>query len=173
MQVEGLDANVAESVIGVLIQDIMQVLAELVEGRAAHDRLVAQLAAVKRDIAANLAFFKPRADGDGAPDAAQAALFLNRYRVNVFVDNGTAAHAPVIYEENPTYYNLIGRVDRALAIANGPVSSANMVDHMMLRPGALHRANGGFLALAARDLLDRRTVAARAQTRAQTRADPD
>lgn len=155
-QLEALDAHVAESVVGVLVQDVLALESELVEP-AGREALRAHLGALKRDLVSNVGYFKPREE---AHDPTQLMLFLNRYRVNVFVDNcatdanGQACGAPVIVEENPTYYNLIGRIDRTLTISNNPVMAANSVDHMMLRPGALHRANGGYLVLSARELLD-------------------
>jgi predicted ATP-dependent protease len=155
-RLEALDANVAESVVGVLVHDIMAVQDELVESNG-RDALMTFLSAVKQDLVEHLAYFKPREE---AIDPTHLALFLNRYRVNVFVENCVPGApvpdcgAPVVAEENPTYYNLIGRIDRTLTISNNPLVAASTVDHMMLRPGAFHRANGGFLVLGARDLLD-------------------
>ena len=70
-----------------------------------------------------------------------------RYRVNVVVPQGEGAGAPVVIEENPTYYNLFGRVDYRSQF--GAVST----DHMMIKAGAVHRANGGYLVLEAMDAL--------------------
>jgi len=70
-----------------------------------------------------------------------------RLEVNVVVDNGDARGAPVIVEWNPTYTNLIGRVERR---ANFGALETN---HMLIRAGALARASGGFLIISAEELL--------------------
>jgi predicted ATP-dependent protease len=72
---------------------------------------------------------------------------LSRYDVNVLIDGRSATGAPVIYEGTPTYQNLIGQIDN---IAQFGVLKT---DFMLIRPGALHRANGGFLILDAERLL--------------------
>lgn len=72
---------------------------------------------------------------------------LSRYDVNVLIDGRSAIGAPVTYEGNPTYQNLLGRIDN---IAQFGVLKT---DFMLIRPGALHRANGGFLILDAERLL--------------------
>lgn len=69
------------------------------------------------------------------------------FRVNAFVDNSGAQGPPVIIESNPTWSNLFGKVERR-AIMGTYVS-----DHTMLKPGAVHLANGGYLILNVRDLL--------------------
>src|SRR5499426_3655875 len=72
----------------------------------------------------------------------------DRYAVNVLVESEPeAAGAPVVFEPNPTYYNLLGRIEyRALF-------GAMITDFRMIKAGALHRANGGFLLLNAIDVL--------------------
>jgi predicted ATP-dependent protease len=69
------------------------------------------------------------------------------FQINVFVDNSGAEGPPVIIESNPTWGNLFGKVERR-AIMGTYVS-----DHTMLKPGAVHVANGGYLILNIRDLL--------------------
>ncbi len=72
---------------------------------------------------------------------------LDQYRLNVIVDNRDLAGAPVIVETNPTYANLIGRVEMRAEF--GTLVS----DYRHVKAGALHRANGGYLVLDARVLL--------------------
>ncbi len=72
---------------------------------------------------------------------------LDQYRLNVIVDNAGLQGAPVILETNPTYANLVGRVE--LRAEFGTLVS----DYRHIRAGALHRANGGYLLLDARVLL--------------------
>ena len=79
--------------------------------------------------------------------AQAAARSLRRYRVNVLVDHSGSEGAPVIYEDNPTYQNLIGRVEHRAQMG------ALLTDFNLIKPGALHRANGGYLMLDARKVL--------------------
>lgn len=72
---------------------------------------------------------------------------LDRYRVNVIVDHSDTAGAPVIYEDNPHYKNLIGRVEYESQM--GALST----NFNLIKSGALHRANGGYLILDARQVL--------------------
>lgn len=64
-----------------------------------------------------------------------------RYQVNLLVDSSDASGAPVIYESNPTYLNLIGRVEQFVQMG------ALFTDFMLIKPGCLHKANGGYLIL--------------------------
>ncbi|MHA2610447.1 MAG: Lon protease family protein [bacterium JZ-2024 1] len=68
-------------------------------------------------------------------------------KVNLLVDNSQQKGAPIIFEPNPTFYNLFGRLEKKQFMG------ALLSDFTMIRPGCLHRANGGFLVLYARDLL--------------------
>lgn len=69
-----------------------------------------------------------------------------RYRINLFVDNKATAHAPVIFETNPTYYNLFGKIEGRARL--GTV----VTDFMLIKSGAIHKANGGYLIIQAADL---------------------
>jgi lon-related putative ATP-dependent protease len=72
---------------------------------------------------------------------------LQRYQVNLLVDNGGNKNAPVVDESLPNHGNLIGRVEHQAFMG------ALVTDFTMIKPGALHRANGGYLILDARKLL--------------------
>jgi len=69
------------------------------------------------------------------------------FQVNVFVDNSATDGPPIVTETNPNYVNLFGKIERRFVLG-GYVS-----DHTMLKPGALHLANGGYLLLSAADVL--------------------
>jgi predicted ATP-dependent protease len=72
---------------------------------------------------------------------------LGRYRVNLLVDHGRARGAGVVYEDRPTFQNLVGRIEHVAQMGT-------LVTHFtLIKPGALHRANGGYLMLDARRLL--------------------
>jgi len=79
-------------------------------------------------------------------EAMQEQLF-RKYQVNVVVDNSGQEGAPVILELNPTYNNLIGRIEKEMRM--GAVST----DFTLIKAGALPRANGGFLVLQVEDVL--------------------
>ncbi len=81
------------------------------------------------------------------PQAFAGRASWRRYRVNVLVDNGQGVGAPVIYEDNPTYDNLIGRLEHAAQFG------ALVTDFSLIKGGALHRASGGYLVLEAHKLL--------------------
>ena len=83
-----------------------------------------------------------------SPESAQIKNHTyDRYRANVLVTNASPGGAPVVFESNPTYYNLLGRVDYRAAMGG------MQTDFRLIRSGALHRANGGYLLLQARDVL--------------------
>ncbi len=69
------------------------------------------------------------------------------YKVNVFVDNSKTEGPPVIIESNPNYANLFGKIERRFLLGG------YLSDHSMLKPGAMHLANGGYLLLSAKDVL--------------------
>jgi predicted ATP-dependent protease len=73
---------------------------------------------------------------------------LARYRVNLFVDRRGATGAPVVYEEHPTLDRLIGRVEQRAQM--GMLIS----DFTLIKAGAIQRANGGYLVVDARRLLE-------------------
>lgn len=70
-----------------------------------------------------------------------------RFRANVFVGNEPTGGAPVVVESNPTFYNLLGRLEYRAAFGS------MVTDFREIKPGALHRANGGFLVLDALEVL--------------------
>ena len=145
-----LDAQIARAVARPLIADVASRVGEWAE--EAHRAAVEHyLQAVHDDLVAHVAMFKPANRGGAEADPATLQVFLSRYRVNVLVDNCDTCGAPIYLEDHPTYFNLVGRMDRALTLSNNP-AAASTVNHMMLRSGALHRANGGYLILRARDL---------------------
>jgi lon-related putative ATP-dependent protease len=71
----------------------------------------------------------------------------NRYRVNLLVAHDHDGGAPVVYEDQPAYNNLVGRIEHRAHMG------ALETDFTMIRAGALHRANGGYLILDALKVL--------------------
>ena len=74
---------------------------------------------------------------------------FRRYQVNLLVDNAGATSAPVIYEDDPSFERLVGRIEYRAEMG------ALTTDFLLVRGGALHRANGGYVLLDARKLLTR------------------
>jgi predicted ATP-dependent protease len=110
------------------------------------------LDAVERDIKANADDFLPAQTREGMPSPAALEEAITearfrRYQANVIVDNGGQRGAPITYEDNPTHQTLVGRVEHFARCGT------LVTDFNLLTPGALHRANGGYLVLDAQRLL--------------------
>lgn len=73
--------------------------------------------------------------------------FMKRYEVNLFIDNSNKGEAPVIREMNPTYYNLFGKIEYVNELGG------LRTDHTKIRAGSLHEANGGYIIIQAKDIL--------------------
>ncbi len=73
--------------------------------------------------------------------------FFTRFEVNLFVDNGKTKGAPVVIEDHPTAFNLLGSIEREAEMG------ALYTDFTLIKAGALHKANGGFIILNIEDLL--------------------
>ena len=127
------------------------------ESRAGYSDLpevVAYLEAIERDVKENVDDFLPTPAAPETPTATPGQIVrdleeakFRRYRVNVIVDNSGLRGAPVVYEDNPTHQTLVGRVEHLARFG------ALVTDFNLLAPGALHRANGGYLVLDAQKLL--------------------
>lgn len=72
---------------------------------------------------------------------------FTRYSVNVMVNNKDVKGAPCVYESNPTYFNLFGRLEHKFQYG------VATTDFSMIKGGSLHKANGGYLVINALDLL--------------------
>jgi len=137
---------------------------ELREKYSDYPEVVDHLDAVQEDVVENAETFLPQGGGQqqggqqalqqmlqGGQGQAQQAMvqeaLMRKYKVNVLVDKGDTDHAPVVYEDNPTYQNLIGRIEHMARMG------ALMTDFHLIKAGALHRANGGYLLLDARKVL--------------------
>jgi predicted ATP-dependent protease len=86
-----------------------------------------------------------------SPHAASAAAdqFFRQYQVNLIVDNAELQGAPIVYESNPSLDNLVGKLEHRFELGM-PVTDVNLI-----RGGALHRANGGYLLVDADRLLQK------------------
>ncbi len=106
-----------------------------------HEEVLLYLAEVHDDVLDNLHDFRPD------PQNPERVADLSRYDVNMFVDNSRTEGAPVIVEQNPSYSNLIGRIEYDM-------QDGFLLTHFdNIKPGSLHQANGGYLIIEAGDLL--------------------
>jgi lon-related putative ATP-dependent protease len=138
-----LDEKVALSVVGRKMQPIFQKFKN-------QTQVLKYLEAVKKDILEHVEDFRKRPE-EKMPEPPMPGLawppVLNNYRVNVLIDNSDAQGAPVVYTSNPTYPALFGRIEKEA------VYGALVTDYTMIKPGAVHEANGGYLVLKATDIL--------------------
>ena len=132
-----LDKSLVENVIN-------RYLEELLESYQEYPGVKEYLEEVRDDIYDNLDQF--RQPQEKVPPEVRERLW-RRYEVNVLVDNSELKGAPVVMELNPTYPNLIGRIEKEA------VFGALLTDFTLIKAGALHRANGGYLVIQAEDLL--------------------
>ena len=137
-----------------------------VEGRLeALRRKYAPVPGVIRHVDAIQAQLTEWVDSSGVADARSGSAAIppiwTRFQASVFITRDLATGAPVVYEPNPTFPNLVGRIDHR------PSAAGMDPDFMSLRAGSIHRANGGYLVMYARDLL-----ADRSAYRAVERAPP-
>lgn len=114
---------------------------ELKEHWSHEPDVTAYLDAAREHVVENAEALRGRR-GSGPPEE-----LLARFRVNLLVDNSNTEGAPVIYEDLPTHHHLVGWIEHQMQ--NG----ALYTDVSMIRPGAMHRANGGYLILDARRVL--------------------
>ena len=122
----------------------------LKEKYAGLEKVLSYLDSVREDILNNLEDFKPQSAQPQIPGIKMPRQepSFERYQVNVLVDNKDTEGAPVVFESNPTYNNLFGRIEHVMQYGGVAVT-----DFTMIRAGALHRANGGYLVIDAREVL--------------------
>ena len=143
-----LDRNVGRSIVGFYGQYLL--------GKYGKDEKVSNyINALCNDVVSNISKFKK--DNEDENKNAMSLLgiipnkkddkFLNIYKVNLFIDNSECKDCKIIVENNPTYYNLTGCIEYKNEM--GSLTTG----YMEIKPGALHKANGGFLIINVRDLL--------------------
>lgn len=139
-RVRALNEEVAGFVLNELMDDFYQKYAE-------QAAVVTFLRALQKDVSDNLPNFvsseeKPTEDEaqmPTLPNGNTTSPVRRRYTVNLLVDASDLTGAPVIYESNPSYLNLVGRVEQMATMG------ALITDFTLIKPGVLHRANGGYL----------------------------
>ena len=120
-----------------------------------NKKIATYLDCIKKDILKNInCFLAPDPDpkASNTPPNAQQMSRVERepwlnYRVNLFIDNSKREGAPVIMDTNYSYYNIFGGLEYENQYG------ALKTDYMMIKPGLLHQANGGYIIFQAKDLL--------------------
>lgn len=140
-----LDRKVATFAVHRLIDEIKEKYQSIPEVNDFVDQVV-------NDILDNLNLFKGESDEEATQNVPASARdskkpSLRKYSVNVLVDNSSLKGAPVVVEMNPTYPNLFGKIEQEAQFGT------LVTDFTLIRQGALHRANGGYLVLPINALL--------------------
>jgi predicted ATP-dependent protease len=135
-QLRALDRSMGEARLRDLLQPLYQRF-------GAGEDVRRYLNGLSRDLLTNLSLLQSIARGEAE---VKAAAFL-RYEVNLLVDNTGLQGAPVVQEGLPILSRHVGKVERV------PLVTTTITDFMYIAPGALHRANGGFLLIEALELL--------------------
>ncbi|MGE0667389.1 MAG: Lon protease family protein [Sphingomonadales bacterium] len=144
-RIEALNEETAEFATGGLVRAMQQRFADIEAITAYLERVHADL---KDSVDLFLKAQKPPEDDDRGPRRGpDPEAFFRRYLVNLIVEHAAAGPAPVVYEDDPTYERLIGRIEQRVEMGT------LVTDFSMIRAGALHRANGGYLLLDARKVL--------------------
>lgn len=138
-QVQLLNRDIAKQVVLPRI-DLMQNKYNDVEGFENYLKYYAE------DIINNVEIVLEQEEDDFTPGVFSRVP--SRYQANIVVTHKPNAGAPVIFDDFPTHYNLLGHVEQLTQ--NGTITT----DFTLIRPGALHKANGGFLMLEAEQLLE-------------------
>jgi len=147
-RVKELNADVASYTITPLIDELKEKYQEFA---TVQDHLEL----VRKDIVENNNIFIEQGEDQETPESKDGRFarqlsresFAHRYQVNVLVDRSDSEGAPVIYETNPTYANLVGRLEHIAQMGT------LLTDFTLIKPGSLHQANGGYLIIDARKLL--------------------
>ncbi len=140
-KIHELNRNIAHFAMGHQLDDLR-------EKYSIDPRIPDHLSDVEEDILGNLREFLGQTQEMPFPiEGMDRASFMDRYKVNLLVDNAETKGAPVIEEVNPTYNNLVGRIERKARFG------AFYTNFTMIRAGSVLRANGGYLILNALDVL--------------------
>lgn len=135
-----LQRTVAMNVVDMLVQRFFEDYQDFPE-------VIQHMLAVRKDMIENITLFFPAPPVPNQPPVRDPSLPFRRYQVNLLIDCTDASCAPVVYESNPTPQHLFGSIEKEA------VFGALTTDFTMIRPGSVHRANGGYLVFDFDDLL--------------------
>ncbi len=136
-----LNREAADYVVGGLIEDLQEKYQVL-------PKVVHYLQDVRQDMVDNVQQFFAAAQQPGpGPERWAQEMAFRKYQANLLVENGDGHGAPVAVEQNPTYPNLFGRIEKE------SVYGALQTDFTLVKAGSLLRANGGYLVVNADELV--------------------
>ncbi len=120
--------------------------AHLLELYQQYDEIKKYLQQAAEDITKNVAAFIGKEE-NSLPAITPPPIQVDKYQVNVLIDNGKQKGAPVVFESNPSYANLFGRIDKKA------YQGFIYTDYTLIKSGSLLQANGGYLVLEIEQLL--------------------
>ncbi|HEY6012807.1 MAG TPA: ATP-binding protein, partial [Candidatus Limnocylindrales bacterium] len=138
-----LDRDVVQTAVDHLVDELRHRFADLPSVVGYLDRVEQDVIDAAPEYLAALAQAEAEPSGSKSPDGG----LFRRYRVNVLVQHNHDAGAPIVIEDHPTYANLVGRTEYIAQLGT------LVTDYSLIRAGALHRANGGYLVLEADKVL--------------------
>jgi lon-related putative ATP-dependent protease len=141
-EMTNLGRRVGASVVGRFLEPLNARYAD-------NEETLLHLSLVREDVVQHVGDFLSDEDSQSESPPKAGGDWLGRYSVNLVVDHGQTAGAPVVVESNPTYHNLVGRIEYDIQYGSPTTNFTN------IKVGALHRANGGYLVLRAGDLLSK------------------
>ena len=141
--------EVAEFDKDVALYAIEHLMSTLLEKYKDHDNITEHLREIQGHIVENLDAFRPARGGEKSEVTQDTLgeLAFRLYDVNVIVDNSALKGAPIVMEQNPTFDNLLGKIEK-----EGQLGILT-TDFTLIRGGSLHRANGGYIMIRAELLI--------------------
>ena len=137
----------------IILGSIEPSISELEEKYSSVPKVKQYLTDVQTDMTSNVNLFRSNPQDTQAqakiPASQEGDDPFRRYDINLIVDNSQSDGAPVILEVNPTVSNLIGIIEKESRFGS------LLTDFTLIRPGALHRANGGYLIIRIEDLVSK------------------
>jgi lon-related putative ATP-dependent protease len=137
-----LDKSITQEAVESLIDEVRQKYVN-------SEKIIDYINALQDDVIHNAEDFLVKEEDINVPPYMREFYTpsFSRYKVNLFISHDKESSAPVVYEDNPTHQNLIGKIEHTSQIGT-LITNFNMI-----KSGALHKANGGYLVLDVRKLL--------------------
>ena len=154
MNIRKVDDELREKILNIAREVLLYTIGHLFETLeskySCHRSVIEHFGRCKKDIIKQIDELhdqeQPSINIPGLTPQKRGPSFDN-YRVNLIIDNTSLEGAPVIYEANPTYFNVFGRIEHIIQMGSA------ITDFQMVKAGALHKANGGYLILDCREVL--------------------
>ena len=134
-QIRELSREVAKSAVGIIIDDLKKEYQGI-------DCVCEYIEEMRKDVFEHTDDFLAVEETPSTEDDVSSEIdIFSRYDINLFVDNSEQVGLPVIYEDSPTFDKLVGRVEHISQMGT------LITDFRLIKPGGLHKANGGYLVL--------------------------